>query len=79
MATKLPTDQAAVLNDEELAAMAGGWSITPVEKNGVWYGELDQEATADFELITDPDKKRSALEFASGVAGKPLVDFIPFK
>lgn len=79
MATKLPTDQAAVLNDEELAAMAGGWSITPVERNGAWYGELDQEATIDWELTTDPAKKRSALEFASRAAGKPLVDFIPFK
>lgn len=79
MATKLPTDQTAVLNDEELAAMAGGWNITPVEKNGAWYGELDQEATIDFELIKDPDKKRSALEYASRDARKSFVDFIPFK
>ena len=79
MATRLPTDQAAVLNDEELSALAGGWSITPVEKNGAWYGQLDQEATAEFELIKDPAKKRSALKFASDEARKPLVDFIPFK
>ena len=79
MATRLPTDQAAVLNDEELAALAGGWSITPVEKNGAWYGQLDQEATAVFESIKDPDQKRLALEFASEEARKPLVDFIPFK
>lgn len=79
MANKLLTDQAAVLNDEELAAMAGGWSITPVEKNGAWYGALDQEATIDLESIKDPAKKQSALQFASSVAGKSLVDFIPFK
>lgn len=79
MTTESPKDQAGVLNDEQLAAMAGGWSISPVEKDGAWYGELDQQATADYELITDPNKKLSALKFASGITGKPLIDFIPFK
>lgn len=79
MPTKSLRDHAGALNDEQLAALAGGWRISPVEKDGAWYGELDQQATADYELIRDPDKKRSALKFASGITGKPLIDFIPFK